>query len=217
MITLNTVKSIPVPAFTLEQVEQLVTLQEDLVSLELEQGAKNAQAYLDQQIIRILHMPESLMTLITEFLELRLKLVGGGTREAIQKAQQRPDQEDLQKYAEQITHDLDGFFDAGKMHHRITIEHTSDLICCTVEFVKSDHAFVPVVKGVSSQNGQVFAKLQQGLKEEFSQWVYVQRGLKLFGPSSVSLYKVPQLINWTRTQAMNDADDMIAEILSTPR
>ena len=217
VITLNTVKSIPVPAFTLEQVEQLVTLQEDLVSLELEQGAKNAQAYLDQQIIRILHMPESLMTLITEFLELRLKLVGGGTREAIQKAQQRPDQEDLQKYAEQITHDLDGFFDAGKMHHRITIEHTSDLICCTVEFVKSDHAFVPVVKGVSSQNGQVFAKLQQGLKEEFSQWVYVQRGLKLFGSSSVSLYKVPQLINWTRTQAMNDADDMIAEILSTPR
>ncbi len=39
----------------------------------------------------------------------------------------------------------------------------------------------------------------------------------MFEPSSVSLYKVPQLINWTRTQAMNDADEVIAEILSTAR
>jgi hypothetical protein len=48
--------------------------------MEIEQGAKYAQAYLDEQIIRILHVPESITTLVTEFLELRLKLVGGGTR-----------------------------------------------------------------------------------------------------------------------------------------
>ena len=72
------------------------------------------------------------------------------------------------------------------------------------------------VKEASSRNGHIFTRLQEELKQEFSQWVYVQRGLKMFGPSSVSLYKVPQLINWTRTQAMNDADDMIAEILSAP-
>jgi hypothetical protein len=144
-------------------------------------------------------------------------LVGGGTREAIQKAQQRPNQKVLQEYAQQLTSDLDGFLDSGKTHHRVVVERSRDLICCTVEFVRSDHAFTPVVKESSSQNGQMFSRLQQALKNEFSQWVYVQRGLKIFAPSSVSLYKVPQLINWTRTQAMNDADDMIAEILSTER
>ena len=216
-ITLNTVRSIPIPSLTLEQVEHLAALQKELVSMELEQDAKYAQAYLDEQIIRILNAPESITTLVTEFLELRLKLVGGGTREAIQKAQQRPNQKVLQEYAQQLTSDLDGFLDFGKTHHRVVVERSRDLICCTVEFVRSDHAFTPVVKEASSQNGQMFTRLQQELKAEFTQWVYVQRGLKIFSSSSVSLYKVPQLINWTRTQAMNDADDMIAEILSTER
>jgi len=216
-ITLNTVKSIPIPSLTQEQVERLAALQKELVSMELEQGAKNAQTYLDEQIIRILHVPESITTLVTEFLELRLKLVGGGTREALQKAQQRPNQKALQEYAQQLTSDLDGFLDSGKTHHRVVVERSRDLICCTVEFVRSDHAFTPVVKETSSQNGQMFTRLQQELKAEFTQWIYVQRGLKIFAPSSVSLYKVPQLINWTRTQAMNDADEVIAEILTTAR
>jgi len=216
-ITLNTVSSIPIPILTLEQVEQLAALQKKLVSMEVEQGARYAQASLDEQIRKILQVPESITTLVTEFMQLRSKLVGGGTTEAVQKAQQRPDQEALQAYAQQLTRDLDGFLDSGKTHHRITIERSKDLICCTVEFVKSDHAFIPVIKDASPQNGQIFTRLQQELKQEFSQWVYVQRGLRMFGPSIVSLYKVPQLINWTRTQAMNDADDMIAEILSIER
>jgi hypothetical protein len=216
-ITLNTVASIPVPALTLKQIEQLATLQKKLVSMELEHGTTYAQAHLNEQVTSILQVPESIMTLVTEFLQLRSKLVGGGTREAVQKAQQYPDKEVLQAYAQQLTNDLDGFLDSGKTHHRVTVEQSPDLICCTVEFVRSEQAFTPVVEEASSQNGHIFTRLQRELKEEFSQWVYVQRGLKMFGPSSVSLYKVPQLINWTRTQAMNDADDMIAEILSNAK
>jgi hypothetical protein len=217
VITLNTVKSIPVPVLTSEQIERLAALQNELVSIELEQGTKYAQAYLDEQVIRILHVPESITTVVTEFLELRLKLVGGGTREAIQKAQQRPDQKALQAYAQQLTNDLDGFLNSGTTHHHVSVERSPTLICCTVEFVRSDYAFTPVVEEVSSQTGYVFTRLQQALKQQFSQWVYIQRGLKMFGPSSISLYRVPQLINWTRTQAMNDADEMIAEILSRVR
>jgi len=216
-ITLKTVKSIPVPALTLEQIEQLAALQKQLVLMEFEQDAKYAQAYLDEQVIHLLQVPESITTLVTEFLQLRSKLVEGGTKEAVQKAQQRPDREALEAYARQLSNDLDGFLDSGKTYHRVIVEQSPELICCTVEFVRSDHPFTPIVKTVPSPNGHIFVRLSHELKEEFSQWVYVQRGLKIFGPSIVSLYKVPQLINWTRTQAMNDADDMIAEILSIAR
>jgi len=217
-ITLSAVKSIPIPTLSSEQIEQLAALQKMLVSMELEQGTQYAQSSLDEQVIRILRIPDGISILVTEFMQVRSKLVGGGTREAVQLVQQRPDQETLQAYAQQLTTNLDGFFDSGKMHHRVTVEQSSDLICCTVEFIlRSDHAFTPVVKEATSQNGHPFTRLAHELKEEFSQWVYVQRELKIFGSSSVSLYKVPQLINWTHTQAMNDADDMIAEILSTVR
>lgn len=213
-ITLHDVKSIPIPALTPTQVAELSLVQRKLPELEIEQGAESTQAYLDEQVIRILQIPDSITTLVTEFLQLRSKLVGGGTIEAVRKIQQRPKQETLQAYAQQLTSDLDGFLNSDKTHHRVTIERSRDLICCTVEFVKSPRAFTPIIKEASQQNGVMFTKLQENLKQEFSQWIYVQRGLKIFGPSSVSLYKVPQLINWTRTQAMNDADDVIAEILS---
>ena len=217
VITLDSVKSIPIPAFTLEQIERLAALQKELVSLEPEQGAEYAQAYQNAQVMHILQLPESITTLVNEFLQLRTGLVGGGTKKAVQRVRQRPDQNALAAYAQQLVNGLDGFLDSGKIHHRVTIEQSPDLICCTVDFVRSEHAFEPLIKDVSSQNGQVFHRLQQNLEQKFSQWVYVQRGLKWFEPSSISLYKVPQLINWTRTQAMNDADDMIAEILSMER
>ena len=212
-VTLNTVKSIPVPLLSSEQVTKLSSLQKELVFIERKYGSKKAQVYLEEQISSILHVPENIMTLVKEFLDLRLKLVGGGTKTAIEKAQQRPDHQTLQEYAQQLTTDLDGFLDSGKTHHRVTIERSPDLICCTIEFVKSEHTFMPIVRDASPHSGQMFSQLQQTLNSQFSQWVYVQRELKIFAPSSVSFYKEPLLINWTRTQAMNDADDVTADIL----
>jgi hypothetical protein len=217
VITLDAVKNIPLPAFTGEQIAQLGILQQELVSLEHEQGPALAQAYLDQQMLRILHIPENIGILANEFLQIRSKLVGGGTRNAVEMVLQYADHKTLQAYAQQLTNDLDGFLDSHKLHHRISIEQGVDLICCTVEFVQSDRAFTPFIKDVSSQNGHIFSRLQESIKQRFSQWIYIQRSLKVFGPSSISLYKVPHLINWTRTQAMNDADDMVTEILSRRR
>ncbi len=213
-ITLHDVKGIPVPILTSTQIEEMAVVQKYLPQMEVEQSSEYTQAYLNREVIRILQIPESITTLVTEFMQVRSRLVGGGTKEAVQEVSQRPDQRELQDYAQQLITDLDGFLSSGKTHHRVIVEQSPELICCTVEFVKSDEPFTPIVKAASSPNGQIFSRLSHELKEEFSQWIYVQRGLKMFGPSSISLYKVPHLINWTRTQAMNDADDMIAEILS---
>ena len=70
---------------------------------------------------------------------------------------------------------------------------------------------------VSSTNGHLSASLinlNRKLKQQFSQWVYVQRGLRIFDGSKVYICKTPRLIDWTRTQALNDSDDLIAEVLS---
>jgi len=211
------VKSIPLPLFTVEQIDLLAVLQEKIVSMEHDLGTRSARAYLDEQLAHILKLPESITMLATEFVQLRLNLVSGGTKEAIQSAQQYPDEQELSLYAQQLTHELDGFLDSGKTHHRITIEYSHDLICCTVEFVKSEHPFIPVVQSVSPDDRSAFYRLQQNLRQRFSQWVYVQRGLKMFGPSSVSFFKAPHLICWTRTQAMNDAGEIIGEILAKKR
>jgi len=70
---------------------------------------------------------------------------------------------------------------------------------------------------VSSANGHLrpsLSNLNRKLKQQFSQWVYVQRGLRIIDGSTVYICKAPRLIDWTRTQALNDSDDLIAEVLS---
>ena len=45
-------------------------------------------------------------------------------------------------------------------------------------------------------------------------WAYVDRSLRVFGEDTVQVFKSPRLMDWTRTQALNDADAIIAEILA---
>jgi hypothetical protein len=57
-------------------------------------------------------------------------------------------------------------------------------------------------------------KLREQLSERFSQWAYVDRSLQVFEEETVQIFKSPRLMDWTRTQALNDADAIIAEILA---
>src|SRR5258707_3849978 len=77
VITLESVKNIPVPTFAHEQIEVLATLQERLVLMERELGSASAQAYLDEQLISIFKLPENIALLVNEFVHLRKCLAGG--------------------------------------------------------------------------------------------------------------------------------------------
>ncbi len=88
------------------------------------------------------------------------------------------------------------------------------MICCTVELLKSDHPLPASIGKEEADDAPPFANLLNGFTQQFSQWVYIQRGLRIFDGPKVHIYKVPRLINWTRTQALNDADDLIAEVLA---
>ncbi len=132
-------------------------------------------------------------------------------------AARRPNREDLLAYAQQIATELDDFITSNQAHHKVTIDQSQELIVCTVELVDTNHPLPIVVNQQTPENTGLFARLSSELNREFSQWVYIQRGLRIFDGTKVHIYKVPRLINWTRTQAFNDADDIIATVLSSAR
>ena len=104
------------------------------------------------------------------------------------------------------------------IHHGITITYSPDLIECTIEIIETD---TPValdssrVRPGNLTSSLVLSELSKSLKEQISQWMYVQRGLRLFDGPRIHLHKSPRLIDWTRTQAMNDAGDIVGEVLAT--
>jgi type I restriction-modification system DNA methylase subunit len=209
-ITLDDVKSIPLPHFTPAQIEQLAAVQKELAQMEIEQSTSSTQAFVDEQIAHILQVPARMSILVTEFRRVRSTLIGGSTSGTALKP---PTEADLRAYAQEIADELDAFTAPRDTHHKVTITPSQKVICCTVELLKSAQSFPIEVSKEGEDDRPPFPELLNGLNKGSSQWVYIQRGLRIFVGPKVYIYKVPRLINWTRTQARNDSDDLIAEVL----
>ena len=68
----------------------------------------------------------------------------------------------------------------------------------------------PVGAGMSAD----FERAQQQVRERRSQWLYFERNLRIYDGPRVLLLKPLQRIHWLRSQALLDADTIIAETLA---
>lgn len=220
------VQKIPTPDLTKKQAKELATFHRELVererSYKTNQGLKYSargedgelQADLDEKICELLGLPEDIALLASEFVGTRLLLDKPSKREEVTRS---PTDKELLAYARQLKKELDDFT-MPKAHHRVVITHSQNLIECLVEIMQGE-APIPTgecaVRKGDLTTAKIMDSLSQSLREQVSQWVYVQRGLRLYDGPIVRIYKAPRLIDWIRTQAMDDAGDIIGEALSS--
>jgi len=212
------VKNIPVYDFSLEQVRDLSNLQKDLARTEAsgEESTDALQSRLDEEIQWILNIPKNLGILASDFSKIRLRLNKG---KAVVSATAQPQANDLLNYGSCLRDELDAFTEGSVLRHKVGLTYSKQLIMCSVEFVRSDASTsIDVTVEKAREDLSLFLKyIQEKAKQRFSQWVYVQRSLRIFEDSRVYICKSPRLIDWTRTQALSDSDDIIAEILAASR
>ena len=171
------------------------------------------QRKIDDEIFKLFKIPHDIQTLVNEFVHIRLALDDQST---MAKATREPTRQELLDYVCELQAELDGFL-MGKAYHRVHINQSKHFIECVVEITKENEAIhidEHSIKKVNSTIGETLANISDGLREQISQWVYVQRGLRLFDGPRVYIYKAPRLIDWTKTQAMNDAGDIIGQVVS---
>jgi hypothetical protein len=166
---------------------------------------------LDEGIKGILLIPDNLSILADDFMRVRLSLNHGNIREASQP----PPEGDLYAYGELLRNELDGFT-KGHAHHKISLYHSQDsLVICSIEVTGARTPLKVTVERPGVDLGTVLPEINQLLSQQFSQWVYVKRGLRIFDGLRFYICKAPRLIDWTRTQALNDSDDLISEVLAS--
>ncbi len=177
---------------------------------------KNLQSKIDKKIYSILKIPNEIRNVITEFFDIKLKLDTYSITDSLinKKANIRQ----LKFYAKSLRDELDSFMMREK-HHRISILYSDSLIECKIDMT-DEKTPLPITQD-SIQEGNLtinslMTEINQTLKKQFSQWVYIQRGLKLYDDenNSIYLYKQPRLIDWTKTQAILDAGEIIKKNLS---
>lgn len=218
LISPKDVKGVPIPEMSAEQISELSFLQRELKNLESSNGIsdRSLQDRLDDSIESIFKIPKSLGIIARDFTQVRIKLNKG---KAVVSATECPQESDLLKYSLCLRDELDVFTEGSGLRHKVGLTYSKQLILCSVEFVRS---VVPTSIDVSVEKAQRDLSLflnyiQERTNQSFSQWVYVRRSLRIFGDERVYIFKSPRLIDWTRTQALNDCDDIISEILSANR
>lgn len=173
----------------------------------------HAQRIIDEKVFDLFAIPKDIRLLVTDFVRVRLLL---DRPTAYDQVIRKPYEQELLDYARELRDELDGFV-GEDIHHGISITYSPDLIECIIEVVNTDR---PVILDLSRiragdiTSSRLLSNLSESLKEQVSQWIYVQRGLRLFDGPRIHLYKLPRLIDWTRTQAMSDAGDILGEVLA---
>jgi hypothetical protein len=218
LISPKDVKGVPIPEMSPEQISELSSLQRDLKNLESNNSISDnfLQNRLDDSIETILEIPKSLSLIARDFAQVRLKLNKG---KAVVSATEQPQEIDLLRYGLCLRDELDAFTEGSGLRHKVGLTYSKQSIVCSVEFVRSatSTSIDVTVERTQGDLSLFLNSIQEKAKQRFSQWVYVQRSLRIFEDSKVYICKSPRLIDWTRTQALNDSDDIIAEILSANR
>lgn len=221
-VVLRAVRRIPTPDFTTQQVEALAKTHRELIKQEdtfaltssnVTQGLAT-QRYIDEKVFESLYVARDLRLLIEDFRDTRLQLDQGYA--ALKKLGQRPSLKTLQSYGRTIRNELQRFL-LDEAHVTVDLMTSDDLIRCRVKLGSNGGGALQAVnvEESASQNRakQMLRAIREKLGERFSQWIYVDRSILSFEDDAVQIFKAPRLMDWTRTQALNDADEIIAEIL----
>lgn len=214
-IDLGDAQNMPMPNLTDDLVSILANLHRSFAAEEAKLADRAEwQRRLDQEVASILKIPSQVMLLAREFSEFRLPLVKGKAPAGITKA---PDERQLETYARRLTIELDGFLERKNRRHRVTILSAGFGVVATIELVDSNQTSKPTVKIAAQQDQKHVHDILRAAEQEFAQWIYVRRSVRVFAGRKVHLCKPARRLEWTETQALLDAADVIAEVAEVRR
>lgn len=227
-VVLRAVRSIPTPEFNNDQVISLAKSHREI--LRLEKGSTEEifklesddaisdtekQRLIDKNVFDALSIPDNLRVLVEDFRDNRLPLDKGSS--ALKKLGKRATIKELQAYGRTLRNELERFL-LGEARPCIRLLAADDLICCELQLLPAGTHQAQAIEVINADDNPRtranMRKLREQLSERFSQWAYVDRSLRVFGEDTVQIFKSYRLMDWTRTQALNDADAVIAEILA---
>lgn len=203
-------EKLPFPDLTPERERKLCAAWDEAFVLEAE-GSHFAtvREFLDRQVADALGLSTSLSLVVGEFFRVRYQLNQGKSPPLLRAA---PDEAEMMAYAKRLCVELDAFL-CGKAHHRIAVRYSLRGICVSICLTKQREASEPNVCAAVGREAVTLEALLKAAEKKFSQWVYVARSVRLFDGDTIHLIKPPRRLEWTETQALLDADDIIAEAI----
>jgi hypothetical protein len=167
---------------------------------------------LNKRVCKLLRLRKSERILVEDFVQFkRFAIKGKFSRETAGV----PEPEELEKYGAVLQAELDGFFEGNpRPRHKVDVlyDRTSRTGMVDVELLKNSRGPLPVsARPVDDATSADFQRAQSLARQSRGQWLCFQRNLRIYEGSHVLLLKPLERLHWLRSQALLDADTIIAE------
>ena len=150
--------------------------------------------------------------LIEDLIQHRIEFEEGKLN---QKLMSWPQESEIRQYADIFRSELDQFFgDDSAYRHRVQVffNRQQAAIEVSLETGNSTKNLIRIQEVQGDLSAQL-SKLSERLKQQHSQWMYFDRHLTIFDGPRTYLFKPMQKLHWLRSQALIDADNLIAATL----
>lgn len=201
---------LPFPELTKERESGLAAAWDEAAALEDKgESFSTVKEFFDQRVSSLLGIPDNVSLVIRDFFRVRYQLNQGKIPPDLRKP---PGESEMYSYAARLREELDAFL-GGAGHHKVTVLHSRQGISVSITLTKRGSEVEPEVRLASGGESATLQSLLQAAELQFSQWTYVKRSVRIFDGDTIHVIKPPRRLEWTETQALLDADDIIAEII----
>jgi hypothetical protein len=167
---------------------------------------------LNKRVYKLLRLRKSERILVEDFAQFKRFAIKGKFSKETAGA---PEPEELVRYGRVLQAELDGFFEGNpRLRHKVEVlyDRTSRTGMIDVELLKNCRGPLPVsARPVDDATWADFQRAQSLARRSRGQWLCFQRNLRIYEGSRVLLLKPLERLHWLRSQALLDADTIIAE------
>ncbi len=222
--TLSALRELPIPLARTprSKLQEWADLHRELVAASSQaatNGGKQSQFdsllhQLDEMANDALRLSKAQRARVHDLVHVKLGLSDGKTEEF---AVRSPSTDELSDYVHTLCSQLDAFLgESSSMWHSLTVVPGESTGVVEIDLREEPRTAQPVrVLNGSSSGASDLLSLPKQLLEQRSQWLYFQRNLRVYQGTKTYLFKPMQRFHWTRSQAYQDANEIIAETLAS--
>jgi len=168
---------------------------------------------LNNLTARSLGLNDREQALVEDFVKVRLSLTRGKVTDS---AIGGPTPQEVEMYARTLRDELDAFIgEELAASHSVGVANDVETGIVEVRLIRNAPAPQPIrVANTKATIDGELALARTHLSAADSQWAYFRRDLRIYAGSSTYFFKPFERLHWTRTQAMLDAAELLAEMVT---
>ena len=168
---------------------------------------------IDERVYGLLGLSRAERILIDDFIGWNLRMIKGKVSDEVLKP---PADDAILSYLAVLKGELDAFIEGGEgVRHEVCALCGNGVAMVVIRIADGAPCKKPyILHGRETTAKELERTRTLLLKRHHSQWLYFERGLKIYHDGAMYVFKPLEMIHWTRRQAILDAGEIIAETLS---